>query len=217
MGVRFSAWMIAAAVASFGAGQALADDDVLMFKSEQGTIAMDQSGQFNSQKPETTDSGDDSGESTSSGFSMEVTAYQKEFTHGEGTGNEQGMGTISLLSFDKDTTTATDLTNMGDMSGGNLGGIGGLLPLDEDMLSATGPGSIAGSYNADVAGDVAQGLKSRRGQSGANSNSEVSALTGDISSQISAGGYSSAADGSIGMTQGVVQGGAADMVNGYLP
>ena len=214
MGVRYSALIVSVAVATLGVGPALASD-VLMFKSEQGTIALDQNGNFNTETPEASDTSDDTG---STGFSMEVTEYQKEFTHGQGTGNEQGVGTISILSFDKDTTTSTDLTNMGDMSGGNIGGIGGLLPLDEDMLSATGPGSVAGSYDAGVAGDIADGLKARNTRrSGAGSNTQVDALTGDISSQISAGGYSSAADSSIGMAQGVVQGGAADMVNGYLP
>ncbi len=214
MGVRYSALIVAAAVATAGVGPALASD-VLMFKTEQGTVAMDQEGNFNTEMSDSTDTNDDAG---STGFSLEVTEYQKEFTHGEGTGNEQGVGTMSLVSINPDAAASTDLTNLGDMSGGSLGGIGGILPLDEDMLSATGPGSVAGSYDAGVAGDIADGLKARSTRrSGTNSNSEVNALTGDISSQISAGGYTSAADSGIGVAQGVVQGGAADMVNGYLP
>ncbi len=164
MSVRNSSWLFATAVFSLLAGPALAQD-ILTFKGQNGTASLLVDGSVAVE--ENTDP-----DASAHTASIEIEDVPKRMVNDP---NPENGNNLTILGV---SGTGANSDSIG-LDGGFL--------MDDGLLSMTGPGAIANSYDVGVAKTITGGPETNDGAP--SPTSEYSAFVGEISSTISSGDF----------------------------
>ncbi len=165
MSVRNASWLFATAMSAVIAGPAFAQD-ILSFESADGTVSLLQDGNVAYEENTNPDADPNS-------VSMELEDVPKQAVNDP---NPDTGNNLTIIGVNGAAANNTD----------SIGLDGGLM-MDDGLLSMTGPGAIASSYNVDVAKTITGGPD---GNDGAPSQTaEYSAFVGEVSSSISTGDF----------------------------